>query len=70
MAYYYINKNAQTTGENEVHTTGCPKPPDLVNQVEIGHFDNCHQAVAAAKRKWPNHEIDGCYYCCNACHTT
>lgn len=68
MAYYYVNKQAQANGDHEVHTTGCPHPPDISNREELGYFSNCHEAVAVAKRKYPT--ANGCFYCCKACHTS
>lgn len=69
MSYYYINKNVQENGDHEVHTTGCSHPPAEENRVGIGNFDNCQNAVSAAKQRWPNAKINGCYYCANACNT-
>lgn len=70
MAYFYINKNQQANGDHEVHTTICTHPPVQENKVSLGYFDYCWQAVAEAKRKWPNVRINGCYYCAKPCHTT
>lgn len=70
MAYYYINQNAQENGDHEVHTTGCSHPPEEENRIGLGYFNNCSEAVATAKLKWPNARINGCYYCTNPCHTT
>lgn len=70
MAYYYINSNAQQdSGEHEVHTTGCDHPPKEENRIGLGYFNNCFEAVATAKARWPNLSINGCYYCANACNT-
>lgn len=35
------------------------------NQVEVGTYPTCHGAVAAAKQKWSDSRINGCYYCSN-----
>ena len=67
MAVYYVNKNAQPTGEHEVHKDGCNYMPALENRVYLGYFDNCKDAVKEAKKKYD--DIDGCYYCCRDCHT-
>lgn len=70
MAYFYINRNAQPDGYHEVHngTTGCTHPPLRENRIELGYFENCSQAIAAAKAANPTLFIDGCYYCTD-CHT-
>ncbi|AKQ32262.1 MULTISPECIES: hypothetical protein [Acinetobacter] len=72
MDHYIINKNPQYNGDHEVHnaTKGCNYLPSIENQVSIGNFVNCQQAVAQAKSNWPNNRINGCYWCANACHTT
>ncbi|QIR94027.1 hypothetical protein FR729_13585 [Vibrio alginolyticus] len=72
MPNYIINKNQQTNGDHEVHdaTNGCSYMPNIENQVSLGSHSSCHYAVAHAKAKWPNNRINGCYYCCNPCHTS
>jgi hypothetical protein len=71
MAHYIINKNAQTTGEHEVHneTSNCRFLPLQGNRISLGHHENCHRAVTEAKRIFPYNKIDGCYFCANSCHT-
>lgn len=67
MAKYYVNRNAQPTGEHEVHKQGCSYMPAPQNCAYLGDFTNCHDAVAEARKRYSN--VDGCYYCCNDCHT-
>ena len=67
MAYYYVNQNAQPTGEHEVHKAGCEYLKKVVKRLTLGDFSNCHDAVREAKKHYAN--SDGCYYCCNECHT-
>lgn len=72
MPNYIINKNAQSNGDHEVHEQGstCQHMPNTGNQIDLGWHTSCHGAVAEAKRRWPDHRINGCYYCCNDCHTS
>ena len=72
MSYFIVNKNQQANGDHEVHntSTGCSYMPNPENQVNLGFHNSCFEAVALAKAKWPNNKINGCYYCCNACHTS
>ena len=72
MPTFVINRNQQSNGDHEVHnkTTGCSYMPNIENQINLGIHDSCHGAVAEAKKKWPNNRINGCYYCCNPCHTS
>ena len=64
---YYVNKNAQPTGEHEVHTSTCSYLPNLENREYLGEFDSCIDAVKEARRRYNN--VDGCAYCCPICHT-
>ncbi|MGH1364857.1 MAG: hypothetical protein ACRBF0_14955 [Calditrichia bacterium] len=68
MARYYVNKNAQSNGDHEVHTTGCSFMPETHNRIYLGDFSNCQQAVKEAKKYYK--QTNGCYYCSNECHTT
>lgn len=67
MSYYYVNKNSQSTGEHEVHISGCPYMPFVSNQEYLGNFTDCKAAVEEAKK---NHysNSDGCAHCCAPCH--
>jgi hypothetical protein len=67
MAKYYMNKNAQSNGDHEVHKEGCSHMPKPQNQKYLGMFNSCHAAVQEAK-KW-DPMADGCYYCSRECHT-
>lgn len=68
MARYYVNQNAQANGDHEVHVTGCNWLPDPGNRIYLGDFSSCRPAVTEAKRHYK--QSNGCYYCCNPCHTT
>lgn len=72
MPKFVLNKNAQQNGDHEVHnaTAGCSYMPAPANQIDLGIHTTCHDAVAYAKRLYPNNRINGCYYCCKACHTS
>lgn len=67
MASYCVNKNAQDTGEHEVHTYNCEYLPDPVNRLHLGDFNTCQEAIIKAKEHYDN--VDGCYYCSRECHT-
>ncbi len=68
MSHYYVNKNAQSNGDHEVHKSGCSFMPDESNRKYLGDFDSCAPAVREAKKTYP--QSNGCYYCCNPCHTS
>lgn len=65
---YYVNVNKQANGDNEVHTSICTWLPNQENRRFLGEYSSCKPAVAEAKRL--GYEANGCYYCCNSCHTT
>lgn len=66
MEHYYVNKNAQTSGEHEVHTDKCIFFSDIINRLYLGYFATCEEAIKEAKKHYLN--VDGCYYCCPKCH--
>jgi len=66
MDYYYANKNAQSSGEHEVHKSSCSYLPDADNQMGLGYFSTSAEAIQKAKEYYS--KVDGCHYCCPACH--
>lgn len=69
MPNYCVNKNAQPTGEHEVHnvTANCNYLPLPSNRLDLGWHADCESAIKKAKNHYSN--VDGCYYCCKECHT-
>lgn len=67
MARYYVNKNAQSNGDHEVHVTWCSFLPEEQNRLYLGDFASCQPAVKEARRHYT--QVNGCYYCSEACHT-
>lgn len=67
MSNYYVNTNAQSNGDHEVHKSGCSYMPDLENRKYLGDFATCGPAVTEAKKAYK--QSNGCYYCANPCHT-
>ncbi|MBC2776450.1 hypothetical protein [Parasphingopyxis marina] len=69
MPYFYVNANAQANGDHEVHQkdADCGHEPEPKNREGLGWHANCHGAVAEAKKRYL--QSNGCYYCCNDCHT-
>lgn len=68
MALYYVNKNAQSNGDHEVHKRGCSWMPDPENRIYLGDFSSCKPAVREAKKHYS--KSNGCYYCSRECHTS
>jgi len=70
MIKYFINANAQSSGEHEVHRADCEWLEIIIptNRLYLGTFDNCKSAVTMAEIKYPNWSIDGCKYCSPDCH--
>lgn len=65
---YYINNNPQPNGDYEVHISTCKYFHLMYNITYLGEFDTCHEAVREAKRRY--YRANGCYHCCNPCHTS
>lgn len=63
---YYVNKNAQSTGEHEVHTESCSHQPYPYNREYLGEFSSCHSAIQKARQFYSN--VDGCKHCSEPCH--
>ncbi len=38
MAYHYVNKNAQSNGDHEVHAAGCSFMPASESRIYLGDF--------------------------------
>lgn len=68
MARYYVNKNAQSNGDHEVHKEGCTRMPDRINRADLGEHSSCQSAVREAKQYYFP-QSNGCYYCSSECHT-
>ncbi|WP_299221864.1 hypothetical protein [uncultured Aquimarina sp.] len=68
MAKYYVNKNAQSNGDHEVHKEGCSWLPKAENRTYLGDYTGCKPAVRKAKEYYD--QVNGCYYCSNECHTS
>lgn len=67
MALYYANKNRQDNGDHEVHREGCYWLPNPENQLYLGNYTNCADAVREARRYYQ--QVNGCATCSPACHT-
>lgn len=68
MNHYYVNKNAQSNWDHEVHIGTCSRLPDVSNRIYLWYFPSCKEAMKEAKKHYD--AADGCYYCCNPCHTS
>lgn len=66
MAYYYVNNNAQKTGEHEVHADGCLWLAVMDSKTSLGWHESCRTAVVAARQHFL--KVDGCATCSPACH--
>lgn len=71
MINYYLNLNAQSNGEHEIHKESCYyyyMYKSGYNFELLGTFFNENDAVRYAKQKYPIFKIDGCAYCCRNIH--
>ena len=66
MKKFYVNTQAQSNGDHEVHDDNCKYLPNAQNRKYLGEFYSCHAAVAEAKKDYS--KANGCYFCANSCH--
>ncbi len=66
-AMYYVNTQAQSNGDHEVHKEGCTCLPSVQNRIYLGSFNSCVDAVNEARKYFT--QVNGCYYCSYPCHT-
>ena len=64
---YYFNKNVDNNGFHEVHSEECIYV-NCKNLEEIGDFENCKDAIQAARFEHPLENFDGCFFYCKECH--
>lgn len=67
MKKYYVNKNAQSNGDHEVHLENCTYLPLPANCQYLGEFSTCESAIKEAKKSYTH--SNGCKTCCPTCHT-
>lgn len=68
MKKYYVNKNAQSNGDHEVHDSSCWFLPKVENRIYLGEFYSCKSAVSKAKEHYD--KANGCKHCSEKCHTS
>lgn len=68
MSTYYVNTNAQSNGDHEVHTSSCTFLPMQSNRKYLGEHSGCRTAVIEAKKYF--RQSNGCYFCSSLCHTS
>jgi len=66
MDHYYVNKNAQSNGDHEVHKENCDYLPNSSNRIYLGYYINCSEALKKAKEYFI--QVDGCYFCSPECN--
>ncbi|MBC9913892.1 hypothetical protein [Chitinophaga varians] len=65
---YYVNNNAQSNGDHEIHVDTCYYFPMMHNRTYLGEFETCQEAVREAKKRYE--KSNGCVDCCWLCHTS
>jgi len=64
---FYVNKNAQSNGDHEVHRATCDWLPDVNNRIYLGDFNTSSEVVLEARKYYS--QVDGCRHCCPESHT-
>lgn len=65
---FYVNRNAQTNGDHEVHRATCSWLPDAANRIYLGDFSSSQAALVEARKYF--YRVDGCLFCCPEIHTS
>lgn len=65
---YFLDKNKNEYGFYELHSVGCPRPPEEENRLNLGEFFTCKKAMEKALEHFMEEELNGCYLCCTKCH--
>lgn len=66
---YILNTNPDAP-DHEVHVLyDCGHLPIHSNREDLGMHETCQSAVREARRRYPNWDINGCFYCSPTCHT-
>ena len=47
---YFVNRDADVSGDREVHATGCRGLPGMKNRIYLGTFASCRAAVQEARK--------------------
>lgn len=68
MTRYYVNDNAQSNGDHEVHVSNCIWFDKIKSYTYVGDFNGCRAAVEQAKKIYAR--SNGCSTCSSVCHTT
>jgi len=68
MSEYYVHKYEDKDGDHEVHRSDCPHLRNMENFICLGSFNNCHEAVQAAKKYYS--KVNGCKQCSPECDTS
>jgi len=67
LSKYYLNKNAQSNGDHEVHKFGCKYMPNENNRISLGSFSHSYEAIKRAREYFL--AVNGGYNCLPDCAT-
>jgi hypothetical protein len=67
MKHYYVNDNAQSNGDHEVHANGCTYLPFIISKTYLGFYLSAVPAVQRARQYY--FQSNGCAYCCPEANT-
>ncbi|PVY68834.1 hypothetical protein C7440_1247 [Pusillimonas noertemannii] len=71
MPHFILDNGRLPNGDYDVHnrTAGCAFMPHSANQISLDLHSSCESAMAKARQLRPSwHRINGCQWCCLACH--
>ncbi|MFK5854497.1 MAG: hypothetical protein QM503_00100 [Bacteroidota bacterium] len=66
MKHYYVDRHPKNeSGYHLVHDEYCDHHPKWINNIYIGMFNTCDEALAIITKTYPN--SIGCKHCCPDC---
>ena len=65
---YFVNDNAQSNGDHEVHNEFCRFLPQIQSKTALGEHSTCQSALQAARKYYT--KVDGCATCSPQCHNS
>ena len=64
IARYFVNRDADVSGDHEVHATGCRRLPGIKHRIYMGTFASCRAAVRKARQYYS--AVRACPSCAKA----
>jgi hypothetical protein len=70
MPFYILDYEVNSEGERHIHVDSneCYRLPPKSNQLAIGFYENCKEALDKADQLYNN--VNACFNCCKECYSS